>query len=99
MNLGATQLRPGNIIKHDGELFSIFTVTHRTPGNLRAFVQAKMRNLRTGALVEHRFRSEDRVEQAAVDEQEPQEIEKHRQQERDLLDAPARSRPVPQSMS
>ncbi len=69
MNLGATQLRPGNIIKHAGELFSIHKVEHRTPGNLRAFVQAKMRNLRTGALIEHRFRSEDRVEQAMVDEQ------------------------------
>ena len=70
MNLAATQLRPGNIIKHAGELFSIHKVEHRTPGNLRAFVQAKMRNLRTGALIEHRFRSEDRVEQAMVDEQE-----------------------------
>lgn len=69
INLAATQLRPGNIIKHDGELFSIHQVTHRTPGNLRAFVQAKMRNLRTGAMIEHRFRSEDRVEQAMVDEQ------------------------------
>jgi elongation factor P len=70
MNLAATQLRPGNIIKHAGDLFSIHKVEHRTPGNLRAFVQAKMRNLRTGALIEHRFRSEDRVEQAMVDEQE-----------------------------
>jgi len=70
MNLAATQMRPGNIIKHDGDLFTIHQVTHRTPGNLRAFVQAKMRNLRTGAMIEHRFRSEDRVEQAMVDEQE-----------------------------
>jgi elongation factor P len=70
MNLAATQLRSGNIIKHDGDLFAIHSVTHRTPGNLRAFVQAKMRNLRTGAMIEHRFRSEDRVEQAHVDDQE-----------------------------
>ena len=68
--IAATQLRAGNIIKHEGELFSIFSVTHRTPGNLRAFVQAKMRNLRSGAMIEHRFRSEDRVEQAMVDQQE-----------------------------
>lgn len=67
--LSATQLRAGNVIKHDGELFSIHSVVHRTPGNLRAFVQAKMRNLRTGAMIEHRFRSEDRVEQAIVDDQ------------------------------
>lgn len=68
--LSATQLRPGHIIKHSGDLFSIHQVAHRTPGNLRAFVQVKMRNLRTGAMIEHRFRSEDRVEQAIVDEQE-----------------------------
>jgi len=68
--LAATQLRPGNVIKHGGDLYTIHQVTHRTPGNLRAFVQAKMRNLRTGAMIEHRFRSEDRVEQAIVDEQE-----------------------------
>ena len=68
----ATQLRPGNVIKHAGELFSIFSVVHRTPGNLRAFVQAKLRNLRTGAIIEHRFRSEDRVEQILLDESEMQ---------------------------
>ena len=67
--MNATQMRRGNVIKHEGDLFSIHQVTHRTPGNLRAFVQAKMRNLRTGAMIEHRFRSEDRVDVAMVDEQ------------------------------
>ena len=41
---------------------------HRTPGNLRAFIQAKLRNLRTGAMFEHRFRSGDAIEKVAVDE-------------------------------
>ncbi|MBI1955580.1 MAG: elongation factor P [Acidobacteria bacterium] len=67
--IAATQLRPGNIIKHEGELFSVFSVNHRTPGNLRAFVQTKLRNLRSGAMIEHRFRAEDRIEQAVLDEQ------------------------------
>jgi elongation factor P len=67
--MNATQMRRGNVIKHDNDLYSIHQVTHRTPGNLRAFVQAKMRNLRTGAMIEHRFRSEDRVDVAMVDEQ------------------------------
>jgi elongation factor P len=66
----ATQLRPGMVIKFNNELFSVFSVTHRTPGNLRGFVQAKMRNLRSGAMIEHRFSSEDRVERALLDEQE-----------------------------
>jgi len=70
--ISATQLRPGNAIKHAGELFSVFSVVHRTPGNLRAFVQAKLRNLRTGAIIEHRFRSEDRIEQILLDESEMQ---------------------------
>lgn len=56
------------VINHNGELFSIHKAEHRTPGNLRAFVQARMRNLRTGALSDHRFRSEDSVERAVIDE-------------------------------
>ncbi|MGH9393469.1 MAG: elongation factor P, partial [Terriglobales bacterium] len=48
----------------------VFSITHRTPGNLRAFVQAKIRNLRTGGMIEHRFRSEDRIERAVLDEME-----------------------------
>ena len=59
--LQATQLRPGVLIKHDGELYSIFSASHRTPGNKRGFVQTRMRNLRSGAMVDHRFSSEDRV--------------------------------------
>jgi elongation factor P len=43
-------------------------VEHRTPGNLRAFIQAKLRNLRTGAMFEHRFRSPDPIERVNVDE-------------------------------
>ncbi|MBI3682527.1 MAG: elongation factor P [Acidobacteria bacterium] len=68
--LYATQLRPGMVIKFGNELFSIFKTEHRTPGNLRGFVQAKMRNLRSGAMIEHRFSSEDRVEKAQLDEHE-----------------------------
>ena len=62
MSIPATQLRPGMIIKHNNDLHSVFAVEHRTPGNLRAFIQAKLRNLRTGAMFEHRFRSPDPIE-------------------------------------
>jgi elongation factor P len=68
--ISATQLRPGMVIKFNNELFSIFKTEHRTPGNLRGFVQAKMRSLRSGSMIEHRFSSEDRVERAVLDEQE-----------------------------
>jgi len=68
--ISATQMRPGMVIKFNNDLFSIFSVNHRTPGNLRGFVQAKMRNLRSGTMIEHRFSSEDRVERAQLDERE-----------------------------
>ena len=64
----ANDLRPGMVINHNGELYSIYKAEHRTPGNLRAFVQAKMRNLRSGAIADHRFRSTDDVERAMIDE-------------------------------
>jgi len=68
--LTATQLRPGMVIKFNNELYSVFKMEHRTPGNLRGFVQVKMRSLRSGSQIEHRFSSEDRVEKAMLDEHE-----------------------------
>ena len=70
MSIPATQLRPGMIIKHNNDLHAVFSVEHRTPGNLRAFIQAKLRNLRTGAMFEHRFRSPDPIDKIVVDEEE-----------------------------
>ena len=66
--IAATQMRPGMVIKFNQDLFSVFSVAHRTPGNLRGFVQAKMRNLRSGTMMEHRFSSEDKVERAMLEE-------------------------------
>ncbi len=57
----------GSIIRFNGELCSILEFQHRTPGNLRAFYQAKMRNLKTGKLVETRFRSGETVDLARVE--------------------------------
>jgi elongation factor P len=68
MAIPATQMRPGMIIKHNNDLHLVFSVEHRTPGNLRAFIQAKLRNVRTGAMFEHRFRSGDAIDRINVDE-------------------------------
>ena len=68
--ISATSLRRGMVIRKDGELFSVFSFTHLTPGNKRGFVQSKLRNLRTGALVDHRFRSVDTIERVALEQQE-----------------------------
>jgi elongation factor P len=70
--LKATQLRPGMIILHEGDLYSVFSTEHRTPGNKRGSMQTKMRNLRSGAIIDYRFRAEDFVEKAVVEEVEHQ---------------------------
>lgn len=58
------------VVKFNNDLFSVFKMEHRTPGNLRGFVQVKMRNFKSGTMIEHRFSSEDKVEKASLDEQE-----------------------------
>ena len=58
------------VVKFNNDLYSVFKMEHRTPGNLRGFVQVKMRNLRSGTMIEHRFSSEDRVDRAALEEHE-----------------------------
>ncbi len=65
----ASALRPGMVIKwNNNDLYSILKMEHRTPGNLRAFVQVKMRNLRTGAMFDNRFSSTEQVDRAILDE-------------------------------
>src|SRR6266849_3625606 len=67
-NVKATQLRPGMVIQHEGALFTVFSTEHRTPGNKRGSMQTKMKNLRTGAIIDYRFRAEEFVERAILDE-------------------------------
>jgi elongation factor P len=52
----------GSVIRYNGDLCVIIEWQHRTPGNLRAFYQAKMRNVKSGKLAEYRFRSGEEVE-------------------------------------
>ena len=68
----ATRLRKGMIVKLGEDLFRVMDLHHLTPGNKRGFVQARMRNLRTSGLVDHKFRSDDDVERAILDEREMQ---------------------------
>lgn len=57
----ASEVKSGNILRFNGELVQVEEFLHRTPGNLRAFYQAKMRNVKTGKLVEYRFRTDEEV--------------------------------------
>jgi elongation factor P len=68
----ATRLRKGNLIKVGNDLFRLLELHHLTPGNKRAHIQVRMRNIRTSALADHKFRAEEDVERASLDEREMQ---------------------------
>jgi elongation factor P len=70
MAIPATQIRRGMVIVFEGEPCRIVEFRHHTPGNLRAMVQAKLKNLRTGAGFEHRFRAADSIDPASMETQE-----------------------------
>jgi len=67
MAIPATQIRRGMVIVFEGEPCRIVEFRHHTPGNLRAMVQAKLKNLRTGSGFEHRFRAADSIEPASME--------------------------------
>ncbi len=58
------------VIVFEGEPCRILEFRHHTPGNLRAMVQAKLKNLRSGSSFEHRFRAADSIEKASMETQE-----------------------------
>ena len=67
MAVPATQIRRGMVIVMDGDPCRVIEFRHHTPGNLRAMVQTKMKNLRTGSSFEHRFRAADAIEKALME--------------------------------
>ena len=64
----ATLLRPGMVIQHEGDLYAVHSTEPRTPGNKRGSMQTRMKNLRTGAIIDYRFRAEDNIDRAVLDE-------------------------------
>lgn len=67
-----SDLSKGNFIRYNGEIVQLVELEHRTPGNLRAFYQVKMRNIRNGKLIENRFRPGESVDQLRVETKEYQ---------------------------
>lgn len=67
MALPATQIRRGMVLVFEGDPCRVIDFRHHTPGNLRAMVQTKMKNLRTGSNFEHRFRAADAIEKASLE--------------------------------
>lgn len=70
MAMTATQIRRGMVLVFEGDPCRIIEFRHHTPGNLRAMVQAKLKNLRTGSSFEHRFRAADTIEKASMETRE-----------------------------
>ena len=66
-NVKATQLRPGMVIQHEGQLYTVFSTDHRTPGNKRGSMQTRLKNLKNGTMIDYRFRAEEFVDRAILD--------------------------------
>lgn len=67
MLINATQIRAGQILNIDGGLHRVLSMTHITPGNWRAIIHVKMRNLKTNSTWEKRFSSDDKIEKAELE--------------------------------
>jgi elongation factor P len=66
----ATDIRRGMVITIDGINYVVQDFAHHTPGNLRAMVQTKLRNMNSGSLIDKRLRSVDQVEVPYVETKE-----------------------------
>ena len=66
--IAATQLKVGMVIMHNGKPHRVTNVLHVTPGNWRGMVQTRLVNIETGSNAEHRFRSEDKVDRANMEQ-------------------------------
>jgi elongation factor P len=69
MALSANDIRKGMVILFEGAPCKVMDFRHHTPGNLRAMVQTRMRNLLTGNSFEHRFRSADTIDRVSLEQQ------------------------------
>jgi elongation factor P len=65
--INATQIRKGMVIIVEGEIYKVLQSTHVTPGKGQALMQTKLRSLKNQTLLDYRFRSKDKVEQAFLE--------------------------------
>jgi elongation factor P len=70
--INGNEIRPGNILEHDGGLWIAVKVGHVKPGKGGAFAQVEMKNLRNGTKLNERFRSADKVERVRLDQKDQQ---------------------------
>ena len=70
--INGNEIKPGNILEHDGGLWIAVKVGHVKPGKGGAFAQVEMKNLRNGSKLNERFRSADKVEKVRLDQRDQQ---------------------------
>lgn len=68
--ISGNAIRPGYIIKYNNNLYRVMSAEHRTPGNKRAFMQSKLRNIKDGTQTEVRFRADEQIERAVLEQTE-----------------------------
>lgn len=72
MPISTNDMRPGMTLDLKGELYNILEYQHHKPGKGGAMVRTKLRNVRTGAVVDKTFRADEKVELARVEKREMQ---------------------------
>ena len=70
--INGNEIRPGNVLEHNGGLWAAVKVDHVKPGKGGAFAQVEMRNLRNGTKLNERFRSADKVERVRLEQKDQQ---------------------------
>jgi len=65
--IDVNELRNGVTFELDGNLFKVIEYTHHKPGRGKATIRTKVRNLRTGAVLDKSFTSSDRVQDVRLD--------------------------------
>ena len=70
--INGNEIRPGNVLEHDGGLWVAVKVGHVKPGKGGAFAQVEMKNLRNGSKLNERFRSADKVEKVRLEQKDQQ---------------------------
>ncbi|KGB82744.1 MAG: elongation factor P [Confluentimicrobium sp.] len=70
--INGNEIRPGNVLEHNGGLWAAVKVDHVKPGKGGAFAQVELRNLRNGSKLNERFRSADKVEKVRLEQKDQQ---------------------------
>lgn len=68
--ISGNSIRPGHVIVYNKDLYRVMKAEHRTPGNKRAFMQAKLRSLKDGTQTEVKFRADEEIERATLEQSE-----------------------------